>query len=125
MLILVLLARLRARAFVDARNPIELASTYRAVFYLAWALYNSVILFGFALTRLGGDFFAASLIERFGERTITVTGAAVVGVSSLAAGAAQTYWQLVVLRGMGGFGSALFSEPSPVTSLRKLLTLTD
>jgi len=68
----------------------------------------SVILFGFALTRLGGDFFVASLIERFGERTITVTGAGIVGVSSLAAGASQTYWQLVVLRGFGGFGSALF-----------------
>ena len=49
----------------------------------------SVILFGFALTRLGGDFFVASLIERFGERTITVTGAGIVGVSSLAAGAAR------------------------------------
>src|SRR6266480_3411530 len=68
----------------------------------------SVILFGFALTRLGGDFFVASLIERFGERTITVTGAGIVGVSSLAAGASQTYWQLVALRGMGGVGSALF-----------------
>jgi len=68
----------------------------------------SVILVGFALTRLGGDFFVASLIERFGERMVTVTGAGIVGVSSLAAGAAQTYWQLVVLRGMGGVGSALF-----------------
>ncbi|MGZ4120262.1 MAG: MFS transporter, partial [Actinomycetota bacterium] len=68
----------------------------------------SVILFGFALTRLAGDFFAGSLIDRFGERLITVTGAGIVGVSSLAAGASQTYWQLVVLRGMGGVGSALF-----------------
>ena len=68
----------------------------------------SVILFGFALTRLGGDFFVGSLIERLGERTIPVTGAAIVGVSSLAAGASRTYWQLVVLRGMGGVGSALF-----------------
>jgi MFS family permease len=57
----------------------------------------SVILFGFALTRLFGDFFAGTLIDRF-----------IVGISSLAAGASQTYWQLVVLRGMGGVGSALF-----------------
>ncbi len=68
----------------------------------------SVILVGFALTRLGGDFFVASLIERFGERTVTVAGAGIVGVSSLAAAASATYWQLVVLRGVGGFGSALF-----------------
>ncbi|HJT38501.1 MAG TPA: MFS transporter, partial [Actinomycetota bacterium] len=68
----------------------------------------SLILFGFALTRLGGDFFVGSLIERFGERTVTVVGAGIVGVSSVAAGESRTFWQLVVLRGVGGFGSALF-----------------
>src|SRR5437763_7825282 len=68
----------------------------------------SLILFGFALTRLGGDFFVGALIERFGERTVTMTGAGIVGVSSIAAGASQTFWQLVLLRGIGGFGSALF-----------------
>src|SRR5438094_47974 len=68
----------------------------------------SLILCGFALTRLGGDFFVGALIERFGERTVTMTGAGIVGVSSIAAGASQTFWQLVLLRGIGGFGSALF-----------------
>jgi len=68
----------------------------------------SLILFGFALTRLVGDFFVGALIERIGERAVTVAGAAIVGVSSLAAGAAGSFWQLVVLRGVGGFGSALF-----------------
>ena len=67
-----------------------------------------LILVGFALTRLFGDFFVASLIERWGERAVTVAGAGIVGVSSLAAGASQSFWQLVVLRGVGGFGSALF-----------------
>lgn len=67
-----------------------------------------LVLVGFALTRLFGDFFVATLIERHGERAVTVAGAGIVGVSSLAAAAAQTFWQLVLLRGIGGFGSALF-----------------
>jgi MFS family permease len=68
----------------------------------------SLILVGFALTRLVGDFFVSSLIDRFGERGVTMAGAGIVGVSSLAAGASQSFWQLVLLRGVGGFGSALF-----------------
>jgi len=67
-----------------------------------------VVLFMFGLTRLVGDFFAGSLIERYGERVMAAAGALIVGVSSLTAGEARTYWQLVLLRGMGGFGSAFF-----------------
>lgn len=67
-----------------------------------------LVVFAFSLTRLFGDLFAGSLIDRFGERAVTALGAAVVGVSSLAAGASKTFAQLVVLRGLGGFGSAFF-----------------
>lgn len=67
-----------------------------------------IILSAFSLTRLVGDFAAGSLLDRFGERTVTAAGAAIVGLSSLAAGASQTFWQLVVFRGIGGFGSAFF-----------------
>ena len=62
----------------------------------------------FALTRLFGDLFAGGLIDRFGERAMTALGVAIVGLSSLAAGAARTYWELVAFRGVGGVGSALF-----------------
>jgi MFS family permease len=67
-----------------------------------------VVLFTFGLTRLIGDFFAGSLIERYGERVMAAAGAGIVGISSLAAGESRTYWELVLLRGMGGFGSAFF-----------------
>lgn len=67
-----------------------------------------VVIFAFSLTRLIGDLFAGSLIERFGERIMTAIGAAIVGLSSIAAGLATSYVQLVVLRGLGGFGSAFF-----------------
>lgn len=67
-----------------------------------------IVVFAFSLTRLIADLFVGRLIERFGERAVTAWGAAIVGVSSVAAGASQTFAQLVVLRGVGGFGSAFF-----------------
>jgi len=66
------------------------------------------VITAFAITRLIGDLFAGALIDKFGERPITALGALIVGVSSIAAGAAGSFTQLWVLRGVGGVGSALF-----------------
>jgi MFS family permease len=68
----------------------------------------AAVLFAFSLTRLTGNFFASGLIERFGERQMAAAGATIVGLSSLAAGRATSYAALLVLRGLGGFGSAFF-----------------
>lgn len=62
----------------------------------------------FAATRLAADFVAGNLIDRHGERTMAAIGAAIVGLSSIGAGAAPNYPALVVLRGLGGVGSAFF-----------------
>lgn len=62
----------------------------------------------FAATRLAADFVAGNLIDRYGERTMAAVGAAIVGLSSILAGAAPNYPLLVVLRGLGGVGSAFF-----------------
>lgn len=62
----------------------------------------------FAATRLAADFVAGNLLDRFGERTMAAVGAAIVGLSSIGAGAAPNYPALVVLRGLGGVGSAFF-----------------
>lgn len=62
----------------------------------------------FALMRLVSGLAAGKLVDRIGERTALVAGIAVVAVSSLLAGLAQTYPQLLVLRGVGGVGSAVF-----------------
>lgn len=62
----------------------------------------------FALMRLVSGLGAGKLVDRVGERTGLVIGLAVVAVSSLLAGLAQSYPQLVVLRGVGGIGSAVF-----------------
>lgn len=63
----------------------------------------------FALMRLLMAPFVGRLVNAFGERVLLATGIAVVAVSSALAGLAQTYWQLLVLRGAGGIGSIMFS----------------
>jgi MFS family permease len=62
----------------------------------------------FALMRLLSGLGAGRLVDRIGPRTGLVAGVAVVAVSSLLAGLAQSYPQLLVLRGIGGVGSAVF-----------------
>ncbi|HEU5267238.1 MAG TPA: MFS transporter [Jatrophihabitans sp.] len=63
----------------------------------------------FALMRLLMAPFVGRLVNAFGERVLLASGIGVVAVSSALAGLAQTYWQLLVLRGAGGIGSIMFS----------------
>ena len=63
----------------------------------------------FALMRLAMAPFVGRLVNAFGERVMLATGIGIVAVSSLLAGLAQNYWQLLVLRGAGGLGSIMFS----------------
>jgi MFS family permease len=69
----------------------------------------AAVISAFALMRIAGAFPAGKLIDRVGERLVLGTGIGIVAVSSLLAGLAQTYWQLLALRGIGGVGSAMFS----------------
>lgn len=63
----------------------------------------------FAFMRFVSALAAGRLVDRFGQRTMLVVGLAVVAVSSLLAGFSGTYAQLLVLRGVGGVGSAIFA----------------
>jgi MFS family permease len=63
----------------------------------------------FALMRLAMAPFVGRLVNALGERVLLATGIGVVAVSSALAGLAQSYWQLLVLRGVGGLGSIMFS----------------
>jgi MFS transporter, DHA1 family, multidrug resistance protein len=67
------------------------------------------VISAFALMRLLTAPFVGRLVNSFGERVMLATGIIVVAVSSLLAGFAQDYWQLLVLRGIGGVGSIMFS----------------
>jgi MFS family permease len=63
----------------------------------------------FALMRVVGALPAGRLVDRFGEPGVMAAGIAVVAVSSILAGFSQSFAELMVLRGSGGVGSAMFS----------------
>jgi MFS family permease len=63
----------------------------------------------FAFLRIAFALPAGRLVDQFGERIILATGIAIVAVSSAVAGLANSYAELIVLRGVGGVGSAMFS----------------
>ena len=63
----------------------------------------------FSLLRIVGALPAGRLVDRFGEPGVMAAGIAVVAVSSILAGFSQSFVELMVLRGGGGVGSAMFS----------------
>jgi MFS transporter, DHA1 family, multidrug resistance protein len=73
----------------------------------------------FAGVRLVSNVYAGVLADRFGTARVLATGAFIVALSSLLTAGAPTFWALVVLRGFGGLGSAMF-----MNSLMALLVRT-
>ncbi|HZY27021.1 MAG TPA: MFS transporter [Jiangellaceae bacterium] len=72
----------------------------------------------FALMRLTSALAGGRLVELFGERAVLAAGLGIVAVSSVLAGLAQSYPQLLVLRGVGGVGSAMFTVSAVSLLLR-------
>lgn len=72
----------------------------------------------FALMRFVSGIAAGRVVDRLGERAALGIGVGVVAVSSAVAGLAITYLQLLLLRGAGGVGSAVFSVASTSLLLR-------
>ncbi|MGH3345328.1 MAG: MFS transporter [Carbonactinosporaceae bacterium] len=69
----------------------------------------AAVISAFAFMRFVSALGSGWLVDRAGERTLLAAGIGVVAVSSALAGLSQSYLQLIVLRGIGGVGSALFS----------------
>lgn len=76
------------------------------------------VISAFALMRLVSGLAAGRLVDRVGERAALLFGLGVVAVSSLLAGLAVSYPQLLVLRGVGGIGSAVFTIAATSLLLR-------
>lgn len=62
----------------------------------------------FAVMRLCFAPVSGVLVQRLGERRIYVSGLLIVAVSTAACAFAQTYWQLLLFRSLGGVGSTMF-----------------
>ncbi|KXO88081.1 MFS transporter permease [Tsukamurella pulmonis] len=69
----------------------------------------SAVVSAFAIMRLAFAPATGPLVKAFGERWIYMAGLLIVAASTLAVAFAQTYWQLIVLRGLGGVGSVMFT----------------
>ena len=72
----------------------------------------------FALMRLLSGLGGGRLVDRVGERAALTAGLGVVAVSSLLAGLSVSYPQLLVLRAVGGIGSAVFTIAATSLLLR-------
>ena len=72
----------------------------------------------FALMRFISAAPSGWLVNRIGERAVLWIGLSIVSISSALAGLAQTFDQLIVLRGIGGTGSAMFTVSSMSLLLR-------
>lgn len=81
------------------------------------AFLASAVVSVFALVRFASAPLAGALLNRLGERTVLASGLVIVAVSSALAGLSRSYDQLLVLRGLGGLGSVMFT----VSSLSLLL----
>lgn len=62
----------------------------------------------FGLTRFSFGLVGGLVVDRYGDRASTMAGLLIVSLSSYGAGLAASFPQLVVARGVGGMGSALF-----------------
>lgn len=70
---------------------------------------SSIIVSAFAFFRLLFAPAGGSLVARLGERPVYLVGLIIVAVSTGASAFAQTYWQLLIFRSLGGIGSTMFT----------------
>ena len=66
------------------------------------------VISAFAFMRIVGALPAGRLADRFGQPAVMAAGIAIVAVSSIVAGFSGSFTELIILRGAGGLGSAMF-----------------
>jgi MFS family permease len=80
----------------------------------------SVVVSAFAVARLVFAPASGRLVTLLGERRVYLTGITIVAVSTGACAFAGSYWQLLLFRSLGGFGSTMFT----VSAIALLIRLT-
>ncbi|OBJ71451.1 MFS transporter [Mycobacterium sp. 1274756.6] len=69
---------------------------------------TTFVITAFALMRLLFAPVSGLMVQRLGERRVYVGGLLIVAVSTAACAVAQSYWQLLLFRSIGGVGSTMF-----------------
>ncbi|WP_349236195.1 MFS transporter [Cryobacterium sp. BB307] len=87
---------------------IPVLPVYVRSFDVGYAEVGAVVS-AFALMRLVGSTFTGRLVDWLGERVILTAGIVIVAVSSALVGLAQSFGEVLILRGAGGIGSAMFT----------------
>lgn len=72
----------------------------------------------FALMRLVANIGGGWMVDKFGERPLIAAGLGIVALTTAVSGLSQTYAQLLVFRGLGGIGSAMFTVAAVTLLLR-------
>lgn len=85
------------------------------------ALQASAVVSVFAFMRFASATPSGWLVNRYGERAVLWVGLSIVAISSALAGLAQDFNHLIVLRGLGGTGSSMFT----VSAMSLLLRIVD
>ncbi len=118
--------RLRAKVFGDLPNEVAVLAAVAFSVAVGFGIVAPVIplfahhfgvgraevgavLSAFAFMRLASALGVGRLVDAIGERVVLATGIGIVAISSALAGFAHSYLQLLLLRGAGGIGSAMFS----------------
>jgi MFS family permease len=78
------------------------------------------IISAFAFARFAMGLPAGKLIDIFGERRVQTTGLLIVAISTFASGLANSYWQLLTYRALGGIGSVMFSVSASSLLMRSV-----
>jgi MFS transporter, DHA1 family, multidrug resistance protein len=118
--------RLRVRVFGDLPNEVAVLAAVAFSVAVGFGIVAPVIplfarhfgvgkaevgavLSAFAFMRLASALGVGRLVDAIGERVVLASGIGIVAISSALAGFAHSYLQLLLLRGAGGIGSAMFS----------------
>ncbi len=127
----------RADSGVDQRIPREIWVLVAAAFVIALGFglitpvlpqfarsfgvgvtASSVVVSTFAFFRLVFAPGGGRLISRLGERPVYLLGLVIVAVSTGATAFANSYWQLLLFRGLGGIGSTMFTVSAAALVVR-------
>ncbi|MCO1578079.1 MFS transporter [Crossiella sp. SN42] len=78
----------------------------------------SIVISAFAFMRLAFAPVSGRLVTRFGERPIYLIGILIVALSTGACAFADSYWQLLLFRALGGTGSTMFTVSAVALLIR-------